>query len=422
MKKILYIILKSLAKSTLNKYKPKVVAMTGSVGKTSSKQAVAAVLSSKFNVRYSHKNFNNEIGTPLTILGQEKAAGKNIFLWLWIFVKAIFVILFNDKKYPQVLILEMGADKPGDIAYLTNIAKPDIAIITAIGPSHLEFFQTIDNVLKEKSRILAKLAKEDWAILNQDDDYLSKIIKDYKQSNLKTFGKSDKADLKIKDISIIAKDGIYGTNFKIDYQGSEVPIFLPYVLGRQHAQAASIGALVGIVMGMNLVEVGQALLKYKAARARTNLIKGIKDTWIIDDTYNASPQSSKLALDILAELPSQSRKIAVFGDMLELGNISEEAHREVGREVVNLGIDYLFVVGERSRDIARGAKEAGMSEDKIYHFPFTMEAGLFLQERLQEGDIVLVKGSRGAKMEQVVYEIMAKPWLANDLLVGQIVK
>ena len=152
------------------------------------------------------------------------------------------------------------------------------------------------------------------------------------------------------------------------------------------------------------------------------MILGVKNSFIIDDTYNSSPQYSKAALEILAEMPSDGRKIAIFGDMLELGKVSEAAHRAVGKKLVELGIEYLFVVGERSRDIARGAKEAGMSDDKIYHFPYTMEAGVFLQERLKQGDVVLIKGSRGSKMEQVVYEIMAKPWLAEDLLVGLVSK
>ena len=152
MKKILHFILKILAKAVINKYQPKVIAITGSVGKTSAKEAIAVVLRAKFNTRTPSKNFNNEIGTPLTILGQENSPGKNILAWLWIFILAIKLVLIKDKNYPEVLVLEMGADKPGDIKYLTAIASPDISIITAIGSSHIEFFRTIDNIVKEKSR------------------------------------------------------------------------------------------------------------------------------------------------------------------------------------------------------------------------------------------------------------------------------
>ncbi|MBT4210044.1 MAG: UDP-N-acetylmuramoyl-tripeptide--D-alanyl-D-alanine ligase [Candidatus Komeilibacteria bacterium] len=421
MKKILHFILKILAKAVINKYQPKVIAITGSVGKTSAKEAIAVVLRAKFNTRTPSKNFNNEIGTPLTILGQENSPGKNILAWLWIFILAIKLVLIKDKNYPEVLVLEMGADKPGDIKYLTAIASPDISIITAIGSSHIEFFRTIDNIVKEKSTILDRLNKNGLAILNNDDVNLVKVIKDYKRK-IFTFGKKEGSNVRISEINITNKDNTYGTSFKLTHSGSEVPMFLPYVLGWQHAYAAASAALVALYLDMNLVDIAKQLLEYKPARGRTNLIRGIKNTWIIDDSYNASPQSAKAALDLLSNMPSEGRKIAVLGDMLELGALTEEAHQEVGRELIRLGIDYLFVVGEKSRDIARGAKAAGMDQDNIYHFPFTKEAGVFLQERLKENDIILVKGSRGAKMEQIVYEIMAKPWRAKDLLVGQIDK
>ena len=197
-------------------------------------------------------------------------------------------------------------------------------------------------------------------------------------------------------------------------------MFLPLVLGWQHAQAAASACAVGLALEMNLVEIGEALNKYTVVRGRTNLIEGIKHSWIIDDTYNASPQSSKVALEILAEM--EGRKIAIFGDMLELGSLSEEGHRAVGRIVYELGIDYLYVIGERARDIARGAKEAGMSEDKIFNFASNHKAGTFVQDRIKENDIILVKGSRGAKMEQMVYEIMAKPWEVDELLVAPVTK
>lgn len=421
MRQILYFILKILAKAVITKYHPRVVAITGSVGKTSTKEAVFTVLKENFNTRSSNKNFNNEVGTPLTILGQDSSPGKNILAWLGIFIKSFKLLLVGDNNYPQVLVLEMGADKPGDISYLTSIAKPNVAIITAIGSSHLEFFKSIKNIIKEKISILDRLESDELAVLNSDDINLEKAISNAK-SKVYTFGKNEDADVKISDIRISQKENIYGTNFKLSYKGSEVPMFLPYVLGWQHAQSAACATAVGLYMGMNLVDIGHRLLRYKPAKGRTNLVRGIKETWIIDDTYNASPQSAKVALDILADFPIEGRKIAVMGDMLELGSLSEEGHQEVGRELVRLGIDYLYVVGERSRDIARGAKEAGMDKDRIYHFPYTKEAGIFLQERIKQGDVILVKGSRGAKMEQVVYEIMAKPWMAKDLLVAPVVK
>jgi UDP-N-acetylmuramoyl-tripeptide--D-alanyl-D-alanine ligase len=421
MKKILHFILKVLAKAVLKKYQPKIVGITGSVGKTSAKEAIYCVLKGEFNTRRSVKNYNNEIGTPLTILGWTSSPGKNLFRWFILFVRAVKLIINKDKRYPEVLILEMGADRPGDIKYLISIAKPNIAVMTAIGPSHIEFFGSLKKIVKEKSSILENLHDNDWAVINHDDPELSGAIEGVK-SNLMTFGQSDDSDVRLSDIKITKRDEKYGTSFKLKYKGSEVPMFLPAVLGWQHAQAAATACAVGLAMDINMIEIGKSLNEYTPARGRTNLILGVKYSQIIDDTYNASPQSSKVALNILSEFPSEGRKIAVFGDMLELGKMTEEGHREVGLEVVRRGVDYLFVIGEKSRDIARAAKEAGMPEDKVFHFPFTMEAGVFLQERIKPGDVILVKGSRGSKMEQMVYEVMAKPWESRELLVGVVIK
>lgn len=421
MNKILHFILKIIAKAIIRKYQPKVIGITGSVGKTSAREAIFSVLENDFKVRRNLKNYNNEIGTPLTIFGYRYSPGKNIFKWLWVFWFGFRLLIVNEKDYPEVLVLEMAADKTGDIDYLTNIAPPFISVITAIGPSHLEHFKTIENIIKEKSSIVRNLKSNGWAILNNDDKALASLISKIKHKTI-TFGQSEGSNVMLSNITIAHKDDKYGTAFKLSFKGAEVPMFLPNVLGWQHAQAAATACAVGLAMGMNMVDIGKKLLDYKPALGRTSLIKGVKNSLIIDDTYNASPQSSKVALDILMSMPVSGRKIAVFGDMLELGPLTKEGHKEVGRELARLGVDYLFVIGEKSRYIAHGAEENGMSEDKIFHFPKTMEAGVFLQERIKENDVILIKGSRGSKMEQVVYEIMAKPWLARELLVGQVIK
>ncbi|PWB38738.1 MAG: UDP-N-acetylmuramoyl-tripeptide--D-alanyl-D-alanine ligase [Parcubacteria group bacterium] len=419
MKKLLYFKLKILARLVLARYKPKIIGITGSVGKTSAREAIFCVLREDFKVRRNVKNFNNEIGVPLTILLAKANPGKNIFRWLFLFLSACGLLIFKSRRYPRVLVLEMAADRPGDIDYLSSIAQPDIAVITAIGPSHIEYFGSIKNIIREKSSILKKLGTGGWAIINFDDENLKEVIKNCK-CRTKTFGQGEGSDVQVTNIKISQHQDQYGTSFKLRSQGSETPMFLPGVLGWQHAQAAAAAAAVGLAMGMNIVRIGERLGHYVPARGRTNLIPGIKKTWIIDDTYNASPQSAKAALQILHDMPANGSRIAIFGDMLELGAHSEQGHQEVGRLAAQLGIDYLYVFGERSRDIARGAREAGMDEDKIYHFPFVVRSGQFVQERVKPGDVILVKGSRGSKMEQMVFEIMAKPWEASEVLVGKV--
>ncbi len=419
MKKILHFVLKVLSKAVLAKYQPRIIAITGSVGKTSAKEAIFAILSEKYEVRRNVKNYNNEIGLPLTILNKV-SAGNNLWAWCTLVVSSFFsLLILTNKKYPKILILEMGADRPGDIAYLTSIAKPDLAVLTAIGSSHIEFFGSKFNIAKEKGTILDRLTEKDVAILNEDDELLVPL-KTKTKSLVLSFGQSETSDVQIKNIAMIKNAFSFATTFEIIYQNQTEEIILPGVLGQQHALAAAAAASVALALGFNLKHIKAGLLKYQPAKGRTNLIKGIKNSWIIDDTYNASPQSAKVAVDILKNIQTEGRKIAVLGDMLELGQDSESEHNALGEYIAKLEIDYLFVVGERSRDIQRGAIVAGMSEDKIYHFAHTIEAGYFLQDRIKEDDVILVKGSRGAKMEQVVYEIMAKPWEALEVLVGPV--
>ena len=173
---------------------------------------------------------------------------------------------------------------------------------------------------------------------------------------------------------------------------------------------------------MNLVEIGKNLIYYKPVKGRTNLINGIKNTYIIDDTYNSSPKSSITALEILNNFPVNGRKIAVFGDMLELGKSTEKGHLQVGKKVVEFDIDYLFTLGDKSKDISKGAKESGMLENNIFSFLSIKDIVLSLKDKLKKDDIILIKGSRGMKMEKIVYEIMKEKLEANKLLVSKINK
>ncbi len=418
MKKLLQLILRFFAQAVLKKYKPQIIGITGSVGKTSAKEAITFALAKNFRVRANIKNYNNEIGLPLTILGRPSPK-KNLFIWLKLFLFAIRLLLWKHKKYPQVLVLEMGVDRPGDIKHLTDIARPNIAILTTIATSHLEFFGSIDKIAQEKRSIFNSLAKQDWVVLNHDDE---RVMMDADKLNAQkiTFGFSPSADIYIHEVKIV-KHFTYGTCFTLTYQNKDYSFILNNVLGKQHAQAVAIGFAVAIILKLEPAEIIPALETYKSARGRTNLLPGIKKSWVIDDSYNASPKSSQVAVEILSAMETVGRRLAVFGDMLELGASSEEAHRDLGKQIASSKIDYLFLIGERARDIKRGAQATGMSEDKIFSFAHTIEAGYFLQDRIKEADIILVKGSRGAKMEQVVYEIMAKPWEAGDLLVGPIV-
>jgi len=423
MKKIVELILKILAKAILAKYKPEIVGITGSVGKTSTKEAVYTVLASKFRVRRNIKNYNNEIGLPLTIIGSE-SVGRSVIGWLTVFLKGVKLIIFKDSKYPKILVLEMGVDKPGDMAYLNSIVKCKIGIATAIGSVHVENFGTIEKLYREKTELIKSINNSGWSILNYDDEK-TRTMKSVSKAKIITYGLSEKAGLRAHEIRFNFLDKnkkeLQGINFKLSYGGSTVPVLLINMLGKSAVYSALAAAAAGISYNMDLADISQALLNYKAPKGRMNVIKGIKHTVIIDDSYNAEPKSAMAALGALKMLPiaEERRKFAVLGDMLELGSYSEAGHREVGKYAVKCLINKLILVGERARDIGHGAEEAGMQRDDIFHFDNSDSAGKFIQDRIRKGDLILVKGSQGMRMEKIVKEIMAEPLRAEELIVRQ---
>jgi UDP-N-acetylmuramoyl-tripeptide--D-alanyl-D-alanine ligase len=424
LRKILEYKLRFLARLVLKKYQPKVVAVTGSVGKTSTREAIACVLGTRFRVRQNRKNYNNEIGLPLTILNVD-SPGKSLLGWFVVVLKSWQLILFKDKNFPEILVLEMGIDHPGDMEYLTSIARPDLAVITNIGQAHLEYFETEDNIAREKGVLVKNLQPKGLAILNYDDVRVRKMAKLTKARFL-TYGLTEVADVKaLEVISSFEKnktrESLAGLAYKLKYHGSFVPVHLPSVIGTQSVYASLAAATVGVEFGLNLVEISQALETYKSPKGRMRLVAGLNDTIIIDDTYNASPQSTLVAIEVVGQikLAEGARRWAVLGDMLELGSFTSNGHQAVGRAVAKNNFDFLVAVGERSLLTMAAAKDSGFAVDNIFHFMTSIEALDFLKDRLKTGDVTLVKGSQGVRMERVVRAIMAEPTEAPSLLVRQ---
>jgi len=431
MFKLLQTILAFFASQILKKYKSEVIGITGSIGKTSAKEAIYTVLSFQYKTRQNIKSYNNELGLPLTIIGAE-TGGRSIWKWLKVFYKALKLLFFRDPDYPQILVLEMGADKLGDIAYLVNIAKPQIGVFTGVAETHLQAFKDLKGVLKEKEKIVTILNKEDYAVLNADDDNVMSI-KDKIKAKVITYGFNEMVDVKAGELLFTGLEQdfcetqyqweckVWGTQFKVSYGGATVPIFLPHCFGKQQVYAALAAIAVGLAYKMNLVDISESLRQFRPPRGRMNLIAGIKYTLIIDDTYNSSPAAVRAALNVLQsiKLPEKRRKIAVLGDMLELGERSIQAHREIGFKVAEAGIESLVTVGKESEETAIAAKEAGLRESQVISFTDSQKAGIFVQNLIQPGDLILVKGSQGTRMENIVKEIMAEPQKAKELLVRQ---
>lgn len=422
MRKLLQLKLKILSKLILKKYQPDIVAITGSIGKTTAKEAIFLVLSSSLSVRASAKNNNNEIGVPLTIIGAE-APGSSLLNWFLVFLKALRLIILYDAAYPKILILEMGIDRPGDMKYLTTLAPPTVAVMTALSHSHLEYFGSLQNIKKEKQILIEALDDKGLGVLNYDNEDV-RSMKKINQAKSITYGFNEKADLCAQELRYQFESGTYdfaGVSFKLSYEGSLVPVHLPYILSEAGIYACLAALAVALRFNLNLMDIIPKFKDFQMPPGRMRLLPGIKHTFLIDDTYNSSPESSLSALKILGKMKLEdgAKKYAVLGDMLEIGSYTEEGHALTGEAIYEQKIDYLISVGERSRDIDRGAKALGMNEDSIFHFDKAETAGLFIQNRIKEGDLILIKGSQGMRMEKIVKELMAEPHKAKDLLVRQ---
>lgn len=418
MRKILKLILKILAKRVINRYQPVVIGITGSVGKTFAKEAIYYVLSRKFWVLKNEENFNNEIGVPMAVLGFDPARSAIGYRLLAI-SKAIWLAYGFGQKYPKVLVLELAADRPGDIQYLVDIVRPKIGVVTAIGevPVHVKFYASPQAVAREKSKLIEQLPSDGLALLNYDDQTVLDIKRETKAKTV-TFGFSNLADIWISDTSYFTADdnqNVGGLSFKINHGGIFVPAKINNLIGIHQLYGVLAAVAVGLHFGMNLVDISGALESVEPPIHRMNLLLGVKNTAIIDDSYNASPLSVHAALDTLRDFAMAKnslsgmagRKVAVLGDMRELGKYEIEAHRAIGN-LVGERANILVTVGAAAKFIADSAANQ-IKPDSIFSFNTSDEAKTKVQEIIREGDVVLVKGSRAMQMEKIVEEITATP-------------
>ena len=420
LKKIIAKILEIEAIIILKKYQPKVIAVTGSVGKTSTKDAIYSVISKSFYVRKSEKSFNSDIGVPLTILGCNNAWNDPI-KWLQNIYQGLTLIVLR-KSYPEWLVLEVGADRPGDIEKIARWLKPDLVVITKFSkvPVHIEYFKDKDAVVMEKGFLVNALKHDGILILNSDDEDAF-AFKNKTTNKIITYGFVGDAEIRATNYSIYydeKTDEPQGVCFKVEYAGNCLPVKIAGTLGMNNIYSC-LGALaVGISLGLNLVEATENLSKYTTPRGRMSLIKGLKNSIIIDDTYNSSPVALNSALGTLGELKTKNKKIAMLGDMMELGKHSSSVHKEAGVMAAK-ACDILVTVGLRSRALAESAIDNGLDEDNVLQFDSSEEAGLYIKNLIQEGDIILIKGSQSTRMEKAVKELMAEPDRASELLVRQ---
>jgi UDP-N-acetylmuramoyl-tripeptide--D-alanyl-D-alanine ligase len=364
--------LQKLANYYLQRFPIKKIGITGSTGKTTTKDMVNAVCATRFKTAKTPGNFNNHIGLPLTVFAMEKDT--------------------------QVGIFEMGMDRPGEIAFLSRLVKPDIGIITNVGYSHMEKLGSRENILKAKLEIKMGFHDDSVLIINEDGDLLNRKTASGRH-RLLTVGTKGERDYLIHNIWDRDEEGLC---FDVESQGEIVTIKLP-VPGRHNALNATLALACGVELGVPIIQgaVGLSRLNLTEKRLKVSFANGIK---IIDDTYNASPDSMRGALDVLVSRKGL-RKIAVLGDMYELGVDSVAHHVEIGRYAGSLGVDMVVTVGELAYNINLGAKEYLKAENNL-HFSSKEDLVVRIPQLFSPGDVILFKGSRGIRMEEIIQHIV----------------
>ncbi len=354
-----------------------VIGITGSVGKTISKETIAAVVQRRYRTLKSEGNYNNEIGLPLTLLH------------------------LTDEH--EQAVLEMGMYDLGEIAQLARIALPRIGVVTNVGPTHLERLGTIERIAQAKAELpqaLPPAGEGGIAILNTDDERV-RAMTTLTRARVFTYGLNTDADLWAGEIE---SHGLEGIRFSLHHGDQTVYAQVP-LLGRHSVHTALCAAAVALALGLSWEEIITGLHD-QPNQLRLAAVAGPCDSTILDDTYNASPASSIAALNLLAEL--SGRKVAVLGDMYELGAYTEEGHRLVGRRTREV-VELLVTVGPLGRIIGEEAREAGMAATAIHQVEANAEAVALVRRLVQPGDVILIKGSRGLKMEQIVAELTQPP-------------
>ena len=350
------------------------VGVTGSNGKTTTKELIAAVLATRFTLLKSEASFNNQWGVPLTLL-QLTAAH-------------------------EAAVVEIGTNQPGEIATLTGLAAPTHGVVTTVADVHTEFLGSIEGVREEKAALVRALPASGAAVLNADDPRVLSMAADT-AARVLTFGTGPQADVHLASPVV---ESISTIRFTLGHDGQRAAVELALV-GRHNVANALAAAATGVALGLSLSDIARGLGTARAVKGRC-VWREASGVRILDDTYNANPVSVRAALETVATRRGSGRLVVVLGDMLELGALADEAHREVGRLVAMAGVDELVGVGPRARLAVEAAREGGLGEAR--HVMTFEDTVAHLLKRLAPGDVILVKGSRGMRLERVVDALLAR--------------
>lgn len=364
--------LQKLATYKRSLYDIPVVAVTGSVGKTSTKDMIASVVSTEYQVQKTQGNYNNHIGVPLTILGL---------------------------KDHTALVVEMGMNHFGELSVLTNIAKPTVCVITNVGTAHIGNLGSRENILKAKLEILEALSQNGTVIINNDNDLLHKWKEENNTYQVLDFGIENQSKQMVEDIKLEEYGSIFITNIDNEKAQVNVP-----VSGIHFVYNALCAICVGKALNISKENILKGIREFELSKNRMEMIENSNGVKIINDCYNANFDSMKASIESLSRM-NVKRKIALLGDMLELGEYSKELHEKVGKEVAKNKIDILITVGKESKNIVKQAILEGMKKDQIYELENIEEAINLIKEQSKKGDAILLKASNGMNFKKIVEEI-----------------
>ena len=412
-KKVVLWLLKVMAKHRMRKFKGKVIAVTGSVGKTSSKEAIFAVLNSQLKVKRNDKSFNSEFGLLLTILDIESGF-SSATKWSWYLIKGFFHCMARD--HSEVLLLEYGVNKPGDMDFLLSVAKPDIAVITSVSHTHMASgqFESVEQVFEEKSKLVRALSGDGVAVLNVDNEHLATLAKGRKKAQTLTFGSSRDADIWASQV----KSSLEGLEFILHHNKDRHDVSVP-TIGAFNIYVFLPAIACGSLLGLPVEAIIHAISKFTLPPGRMGVIEAISGATLLDSSYNSSPAALKAALETLADLAENRRRVAVLGNMNELGGFSKDLHEKLG-EILPKHVDLLLTIGSDAAIMADSARAKGLDSKYIFKFRTANEAAEFFKEKIKKNDLVLVKGSQNnVRLERFVKALMAHPEDAKELLVRQ---
>ena len=368
--------LQQLARDVRRRWGTTIIGITGSAGKTTTKEMTAVVLGKKFTVLRSVGNLNNEFGLPLCLLRAE--------------------------RYQNIGVLEMGMSAKGEIQKLAAIAEPNEGVVTNVNPVHLEFFKSVDEIAEAKAELIAGLHEPKVAYLNNDDSRVRAMARNF-NGRVITYGVKSSAAFRVQQIQDL---GIEGTAFTLHHERRDVNFVLP-LLGQHNVANAVAAIAVGVTHEVPWEQIRDAISEMKPEKMRGEVVKFREGFVVIDDSYNSNPRALSEMIRFFGRLKGHQRKILVAGEMLELGPEGPELHRNCGREAARAGLELIVGVQGQAKEILQGALDGGMDRSRLKFVRDALQAGDLLARTLKKGDVVLIKASRGVKLEQALNTLRA---------------